>query len=620
MRSCRLAVALTVLLLACNKENSVWSGGAAPSDVKNLGSPCDASKPSGFCGGGVCIAGLCRTKCETDANCKGSVCLTEKSGEPGGCRLPSEAFCSGTTTCTSQLLRCGLDGTCRTPCTPSQPCPRNDQLCIEGACYGQLEGEGPEWLCGGAGPGDLRCDGVKLQACDVGGLGWVDVGACATAALCAKSVASLSVTCTSPVCAVGEKRCTGTKLERCSVGREAWEFEATCQTNELCELGKAQTGSCAGPACAPGDAHCTGLDVMVCNQARTGFEVSQNCPFVCKNAACQGVCVPGATECTTAGFRECSVEGEWGSQSPQPEWGYDQDGDGHAHQGWQTITSCDKPTEPPAECPTCSPDAWKASIPTDDCDDANPEIHPGQTESCDGIDNDCTGAADEGLLTEYCQNKDGDGYCALSKCSIACSAPADYVEKGLCSTMNDCRDNDISAYPGAQETCGDSIDKNCDGNDSDPYPVGDPCEAGQVGTPCFRQGQKQCDGLFSTKCSVQAGTPDNNWHDTPVPNANYDWNCDTQAETLYPLDPAVSSCNSCGPDTCGTVCHAKKTQADCENALKVELPAGKRYVACSGSTGACGQAISVVTCVWQANTYCEYVVSGCCGSATQLCR
>jgi len=34
----------------------------------------------------------------------------------------------------------------------------------------------------------------------------------------------------------------------------------------------------------------------------------------------------------------------------------------------------------------------------DDCDDADPEVNPGQTDVCDGIDNDCDGTTDEDSL------------------------------------------------------------------------------------------------------------------------------------------------------------------------------------------------------------------------------
>lgn len=36
----------------------------------------------------------------------------------------------------------------------------------------------------------------------------------------------------------------------------------------------------------------------------------------------------------------------------------------------------------------------------DDCDDTDPEVHPGATETCDGRDEDCDGRTDEQLLSE----------------------------------------------------------------------------------------------------------------------------------------------------------------------------------------------------------------------------
>ncbi|HEV8199322.1 MAG TPA: putative metal-binding motif-containing protein [Candidatus Polarisedimenticolia bacterium] len=57
----------------------------------------------------------------------------------------------------------------------------------------------------------------------------------------------------------------------------------------------------------------------------------------------------------------------------------DADGDG--------VTTCD--------------DLW-------DCDDSNPNAYPGNTEVCDGIDNDCDGEVDEGLGSVTC----GKGRCA----------------------------------------------------------------------------------------------------------------------------------------------------------------------------------------------------------------
>ncbi len=48
----------------------------------------------------------------------------------------------------------------------------------------------------------------------------------------------------------------------------------------------------------------------------------------------------------------------------------------------------------------------------DDCDDTDPTTHPGGTETCDGIDNNCDGVVDEGGVC--CPDPDSDGICTPS--------------------------------------------------------------------------------------------------------------------------------------------------------------------------------------------------------------
>lgn len=40
------------------------------------------------------------------------------------------------------------------------------------------------------------------------------------------------------------------------------------------------------------------------------------------------------------------------------------------------------------------------SLSTEDCDDADPEVFPGQAERCDGLDQDCDGLVDDGVITD----------------------------------------------------------------------------------------------------------------------------------------------------------------------------------------------------------------------------
>ncbi len=89
----------------------------------------------------------------------------------------------------------------------------------------------------------------------------------------------------------------------------------------------------------------------------------------------------------------------------------------------------------------------------EDCDDANPEVHPG----ADEVDNDCDGEIDEGTDETFWGDVDGDGYGDPGITISACSAPSGYVDNA-----EDCDDDDASQYPGADEVC-NGDDDDCDG-------------------------------------------------------------------------------------------------------------------------------------------------------------
>ena len=72
-----------------------------------------------------------------------------------------------------------------------------------------------------------------------------------------------------------------------------------------------------------------------------------------------------------------------------------------------------------------------------DCDDADPANYNGNTEVCDGQDNDCNGSSDADSAGEVDDDQDG---------VLSCE---------------DCDDNDATSFPGATESC-DAVDSNCD--------------------------------------------------------------------------------------------------------------------------------------------------------------
>ncbi|MFM7199853.1 MAG: MopE-related protein [Myxococcota bacterium] len=93
-----------------------------------------------------------------------------------------------------------------------------------------------------------------------------------------------------------------------------------------------------------------------------------------------------------------------------------------------------------------------------DCDDTSSAIRPGALELCNGIDDDCDGAFDDGYAQRtYFRDMDEDGYGNHSLPLSACAPPDGYVERG-----DDCNDADAKIYPDADEQC-DALDNDCDG-------------------------------------------------------------------------------------------------------------------------------------------------------------
>jgi hypothetical protein len=91
-----------------------------------------------------------------------------------------------------------------------------------------------------------------------------------------------------------------------------------------------------------------------------------------------------------------------------------------------------------------------------DCDDTNPDVHPGATEVCNnGVDDDCDDLIDQAdPECLICTDNDEDGYAA---------------EGGACGPA-DCNDNDSDIHPGVLEVCGNGVDDDCDGLMDDQEP------------------------------------------------------------------------------------------------------------------------------------------------------
>jgi len=98
-----------------------------------------------------------------------------------------------------------------------------------------------------------------------------------------------------------------------------------------------------------------------------------------------------------------------------------------------------------------------------DCNDSDAAMYPGAVEICDGKDNNCSGAADEGVQLTFYQDADADTFGNAAVTMLACTAPAGYV-----ADASDCNDANAAINPAAVEVC-DNVDNNCAGGIDEGY-------------------------------------------------------------------------------------------------------------------------------------------------------
>ncbi len=223
-----------------------------------------------------------------------------------------------------------------------------------------------------------------------------------------------------------------------------------------------------------------------------------------------------------------------------PTWYRDFDGDGFGN-----------PTLPFDAC--AQPPGHVADA--TDCNDADSQLFPGNSERCDGQDNDCDALvddADPGVVDvpTWYRDADGDGFGDPAAPQQACARPLAHVAGG-----DDCDDADAGNFPGNAEVC-DDRDNDCDGvvdppdkapvwySDADGDGFGDPAHAQQTcdapdgyvtsGGDCddtdpgnFPGNVEVCDER-DNDCD---GLADNGGDPLPLPPASASWPLDEGAGT-----------------------------------------------------------------------------------------
>ena len=184
------------------------------------------------------------------------------------------------------------------------------------------------------------------------------------------------------------------------------------------------------------------------------------------------VCNEGSTTCTT----DCTVTHDAdGDGHAATQCGGDDCDDADAHRFPGNAEVCDEHGHdedcdlstfgerdadrdgvPDREC--CNPSASGSGPPTcgDDCDDGRRGVNPNTSEVCDGFDNDCDGAFDEGVQVVGYADGDRDGF-GTGAAVMVCAGAVGYALDG-----GDCDDHDAAQRPMGAELC-DGRDNDCDG-------------------------------------------------------------------------------------------------------------------------------------------------------------
>jgi alpha-tubulin suppressor-like RCC1 family protein len=316
----------------------------------------------------------------------------------------------------------------------------------------------------------------------------------------------------------------------------------------------------------------------VCDMAM----VDENCDGMANPAslcACSGSTtrpcpLPGAC---AAGTQTCS-SGAWGACSISPVTescnGIDDNCNGTTDEGLTVTCYTDNDNDgyspsgatPVQVCPAagrsavggCPTSLTNRSPATPDCIDSNAARNPGAVEACNGIDDDCDGMVDEGVLGTFWPDVDGDGYGNAAGTSVqACTTPIGYAPNST-----DCDDTTRNRRPGLTETC-DGLDNDCNGTVDDPAVTDPTCAVAGAYAAC-RGGQ-----CITIACSALHG--------------DCDGNRTNGCEANFQNDPA--NCGGCGISCGGGPC----IQGRCDGVTQIAAGYGHTcavrqsgYVSCWG--------------------------------------